>query len=324
MSRFKRLLNPEWFQGNMKHKNYFEGWYYKLVSADRNQTWAFIPGISLNDNDKHSFIQVINGMNGETSYLKYRPEEFTPANNSLDILVAESKFTNESLSLNIKEDKTQITGHVRFINNIRFPVSWLRPGIMGWYRYVPFMECYHGVVSLDHSLVGKLNINKSEIDFTGGRGYIEKDWGTSMPKAWIWMQSNHFETTNTSFMLSVARIPWFGSSFTGFLGFFLVEGKLHPFATYTGARITHLEKSVDGIKTVIESRQFIISVRGMNTLAGKLKAPVDGSMQRIIHESVNAEIQISMADRGGKTIFEGTGVNAGLEVVGDLNLLKLS
>jgi len=27
----KRILNPAFFQGNLKKKHYFEGWYFKLV-----------------------------------------------------------------------------------------------------------------------------------------------------------------------------------------------------------------------------------------------------------------------------------------------------
>ena len=40
---------------------------------------------------------------------------------------------------------------------------------------------------------GSLEINGAEISFEGGKGYIEKDWGRSMPSDWIWIQSNHFE-----------------------------------------------------------------------------------------------------------------------------------
>ncbi|MPN29068.1 hypothetical protein SDC9_176516 [bioreactor metagenome] len=83
----------------------------------------------------------------------------------------------------------------------------LNAGIMGWYRFVPFMECYHGVVSLTHNLNGKIYINNEVHNFKDGKGYIEKDWGSSMPSAWIWMQSNHFNENNSSFMLSIANIP---------------------------------------------------------------------------------------------------------------------
>jgi hypothetical protein len=52
---------------------------------------------------------------------------------------------------------------------VTYPVSLFSPGIMGWYAYVPGMECYHGAVSLDHMLKGELEYNGSFLDFTGGK-----------------------------------------------------------------------------------------------------------------------------------------------------------
>ena len=51
-----------------------------------------------------------------------------------------------------------------------------RKKIMGWYYKLPFMECYHGVVSLNHDLKGSLNLNNIHYHFDDGKGYIEKDW----------------------------------------------------------------------------------------------------------------------------------------------------
>ena len=42
-----RIYKPEVFQGNLKRKKYFEGWYFKHVSKDLKNVWSFIPGISL-------------------------------------------------------------------------------------------------------------------------------------------------------------------------------------------------------------------------------------------------------------------------------------
>ena len=44
------------------------------------------------------------------------------------------------------------------------------------------MECYHGIVSMDHTVNGLIEINNEKIDFSEGRGYIEKDWGRSFPQ----------------------------------------------------------------------------------------------------------------------------------------------
>ena len=52
---------------------------------------------------------------------------------------------------------------------------------MGWYAYLPIMECYHGILSMDHELSGELIYNGDFLAFNKGRGYIEKDWGKNFP-----------------------------------------------------------------------------------------------------------------------------------------------
>ncbi|QII81181.1 hypothetical protein G7057_00970 [Jeotgalibaca arthritidis] len=41
-----------------------------------------------------------------------------------------------------------------------------------------------------------------------GKGYIEKDWGRSFPKNYIWIQSNHFNDNQRSLFFSYAHIPY--------------------------------------------------------------------------------------------------------------------
>ena len=47
---------------------------------------------------------------------------------------------------------------------------------MGWYGYMPFMECYHGILSMHHTISGELIYNDKTIDFNEGIGYTAKDW----------------------------------------------------------------------------------------------------------------------------------------------------
>jgi hypothetical protein len=35
-------------------KNFFEGWYFKLVSPDQTEVFAFIPGIAFGKKSEHS------------------------------------------------------------------------------------------------------------------------------------------------------------------------------------------------------------------------------------------------------------------------------
>jgi hypothetical protein len=56
--------NPCVFQGSKYlegNKTYFEGWYYKNTSD--NISISFIPGISINKNERKAFIQVITNDN---------------------------------------------------------------------------------------------------------------------------------------------------------------------------------------------------------------------------------------------------------------------
>jgi hypothetical protein len=76
------------------------------------------------------------------------------------------------------------------------------------------MECYHGVLSFDHKISGSLTINEIEVNFDDGKGYLEKDWGTSIPSSWIWMQTNQFQGDVASLFGSVAKIPRLKNYFT--------------------------------------------------------------------------------------------------------------
>lgn len=325
----RKVFNAPWFQGSKERDNYFEGWYFKNVSADGQNVWSFIPGVSLVKNDSHSFVQAINGQTGETFYFRYPAQSFSFSSEGFEVCIGNSYFSDKMVLLDLDDGVNRFRGELHISESTTYPSWYKRPGIMGWYRYAPFMECYHGVVSLDHALQGSLQYNDQSIRFDAGRGYIEKDWGSSMPKAWIWMQTNHFETQGTSFMLSVARIPWVGNTFTGFLGFFLHKGKTLSFATYTGARITSIETTENDVQITIKGKSHIINIWAKkspkeNKKAGNggLKAPVLGNMERIIHESIDAEISLQILNLNKEIIFSGTGKHSGFEMVGDMALLK--
>jgi hypothetical protein len=193
--------------------------------------------------------------------------------------------------------------------------------IMGWYRFVPFMQCYHGVVSLNHTLKGTIQIDNKPFNFDSGLGYIEKDWGNSMPSSWIWMQSNNFASPKTSFMLSVANIPWVGSSFTGFLGFFLHDNTQQRFGTYTRTKLKLETSHSDTIKIILSDKKYTYQVEAYRNNSGVLKAPVKGSMDRRISESIDARLKLTVTDKKTKVRFQDSTSIAGLEIVGNLEEL---
>ncbi len=159
---------------------------------------------------------------------------------------------------------------------------------MGWYAFVPLMECYHGVLSLDHAIDGALSIDGQPVDFTGGRGYIEKDWGQAFPQAWLWAQTNHFGEPGTCLTASVATIPWVRAAFRGFIVGFLHAGRLYRFATYTGAHIQSLRLTDTHAVLRVADRRHRLEIEADRSEGGLLHAPYRTDMLQRVTESLTA------------------------------------
>jgi tocopherol cyclase len=218
----------------------------------------------------------------------------------------------------LDDPQCQLTGEIHLGSLNPWPVTWLSPGIMGWYAWVPRMECYHGVLSYSHFLQGSLTLNGKMMNFNGGRGYIEKDWGQSFPSAWVWFQSNHFAGIDACITASVAVIPWIGNTFRGFIVGFWLNGKLHRFATYSGARIESIQIFDDHIDWVLQNRQNRLFLTACRVQGGLLRGPTRLDMGQRVLETLNATVKVRLETLEGALIFEGVGAHTGLEVIGDL------
>jgi len=313
-----RIFRPELFQGGLNKRNYFEGWYYKHVSRDLEHVYSFIPGISLSEKDPHAFIQVINGITGHTEYIVYPSDQFEWGKTRLYLRIGASVFTEEYIDLNISAFNLTISGHIEYSNIIKYPWSLISPGIMGWYSYIPFMECKHGVCSVNHDLNGTLEVNGLSIDMSGGKGYIEKDWGTSFPEAWIWMQSNNFSNPDTSFSFSIAKIPWLGRYFMGFISFLYHEGKFHLYSTYNKSKITKVIRDSSSVTISMKNRDTNLTVSAVKNQFGELRAPSSGSMTRRIKESIDSTLEVKLTDSYGNQLYSDTGKRAGLEITEEI------
>lgn len=317
MNFIKKVYYPEIFQGKYKKKNYFEGWYFKNIDKAKENALAVIPGISYgkSKSDRHCFIQILDSINNKTNYIKYDIGTFECDENRFEIKIGNSYFSENEIRLNICRDNLNIRGNLEFNNIIKLEKKALRPGIMGPFSFIPFMECYHGIVNIHHEITGYLKYNGQEIDFNGGYGYIEKDWGTSFPKAWIWLQSNHFYKDDAAVMFSIAKIPFMKKCFTGFISFLRVKDTIYYFATYTNAKIKKLDILDNKLDLMISDKDYIFELHAENSSGGLLKAPQEGEMVRQIYESIDAKVRVILKDKKGKLLFEGEGTNAGMEVM---------
>ena len=316
----RTTLNPAMYHGHGKKLPFFEGWYFKLINADETRRYAIIPGVFLGE-DAHSFIQVLNGNSAKSAYHRFDVAEFWASKDLFDIRVGSNYFSADHLKLSLDDPLGKIFGEIRFEQIHPWPVSVLSPGIMGWYAWMPMMECYHGVLSLDHGLQGCLEIDGETVDFSGGRGYIEKDWGHLFPEGYVWFQSNHFDTVETSITGSVAVIPWLGSAFRGFIIGLWHGQKLYRFATYTGAKIEHFSITDDQVDWVVRNRHFRLEMIASRVEGGLLHEPTGKTMLQRVEETMLATVKVRLSTLDGNVIFDEMGRNSGMEVQGDLEKL---
>jgi tocopherol cyclase len=311
--KLRSLFNPPIYQGWGKRHSYFEGWYFKVVDRQETSAFALIPGVAMDaGGNRHSFIQVLDGKKKTARYHKFDYESFVPDAGTFRVAVGNNIFSEQAVSLDLDDLK----GELSFSGNIPWPNSWHSPGIMGPYSFVPFMECYHGIVSMDNTISGTLVHGGRNIDFGGGRGYIEKDWGTSFPDAYIWIQSNHFDKPGISVKISVARIPWLNGSFIGFIAGIWLDGRLVRFTTYNKSRLRKVTADSASVEIVMENSRYLLEVIVARDSATELASPITGFMDGRIEESMSSSVKVRLTDRKNGSIYAGEGRNAAVEVAG--------
>jgi hypothetical protein len=284
---------------------------------------ALIPGISLGDDpsDRHAFVQLIDDRTAQVAYFRFPFEDFHADPDRFLVVIGPNRFDAHGLTVDLDDGKISVKGSLRFDGVIPFPHSFWNPGVMGPFTFVPGMECYHGIVNIRHRIHGALSVGGVTHVFEGGEGYIEKDWGRSFPKSWVWIQANHFPDSDASVLFSIADIPFVKGSFTGFLCFLLLEGRLYRFATYNRSRVVKVERHGTSVRAIVRGPAGALSVSADRGAAGVLRAPKDGRMDREIEESLSATVTVKMIDRTGRLLFEGTSHQAGMEISGDVDRL---
>ena len=334
--KLRSLWNPGSYHGKDPDKQFFEGWYLKVISADQKERLAIIPGV-FNHPDpdrRHAFVQILDGMSNNVIYHRFENSAFQASSSDFSIQITDNYFHSNGCVLNLDSQGQVIVGELMLEDQKPWPVRLFSPGVMGPFGFVPFMQTYHGILSLDHGLQGSLEVNGRKLDFSNGRGYTEKDWGSTFPRAYIWMQSNHFPERGVSLTASVATIPWLGKWFRGFIIGLLINGKLYRFTTYLGSEITSLQVTDTEVKWRISGNSRTFSGDGypgylLNIIAergegGLLSSPeLDGMTPRIL-ESLTANIGVELislnkSGRVDKILYQGSGTCGGLEVAGSID-----
>lgn len=315
MNKLFLIRNPKVFQGKRflnTNKNYFEGWYFK--NTNNKNGISFIPGINIDEHGKKAFIQVIT--NDLSYFVNYNINDFKFSFSPFYIQIGNNFFSENRIQVDIKDDSQnlKVRGEIKYSNNKNINTNILNPNIMGPFSYVPFMECNHAILSMKAKANGEININNNIINFNKDIGYIEKDWGCSFPKSYIWCQGNNFRNPNASFMLSIADIPFKIFNFRGFICTLIVDNNEFKFTTYNNAKLVKYDVNYNSINIILKKGSYSLNISSQYIEGFKLFAPVKGKMEKDISESISASITVTLK-KDNNVIFSDTSTNCGLEIV---------
>lgn len=315
----KHILNPVLFQGYKKKNRYFEGWYYKMVSKDEQVKIAFIPGISMAGDQSHTFVQVFLSKKKpsptlKTFYFRYDSKDFSFENTPFEVHIGNNIFSESSINVSLKDAHLSVTGNITINGLVPLEKSLWQPNIMGPFGYLNFMECYHGVITMTSSLSGSLEIDGETISFEGGKGYIEKDWGKSFPRAYVWTQTNHFKDNNTSLMFSYADIPFLGFYFKGLICTLYYNKKEYRFATYNFTKVKKEEISPKRAFYQLKKGRYMLEMEAIQEDQIELPSPINGAMIHTIKEGLSGRVNVKLYYKN-QLIYEDTGLEAGIEIM---------
>src|SRR5512145_3329350 len=103
------LPHPAPYHGQRQRPPFFEGWYFKLISADETRKLAIIPGVFFGPNG-HAFVQVLDGCAARSDYITFPLEAFDGVPGQFDLGVSGNRFSEHGLSINLTSPATHIRG----------------------------------------------------------------------------------------------------------------------------------------------------------------------------------------------------------------------
>ena len=282
-------------------KGIFEGWYFRHQNG--KDTIAVIPAFHTSPSGKSSAsIQVVT--DGRSWQVPVPHGHFRFTRNPLSIEMGPNRFSAQGICLDIRMPGLELQGLLHY-----GAFSPLASDIMGPFRFLPGMECRHGVLSMGHSVEGILKLNGRKIVFAPGSGYLEMDRGRSFPRTYLWSQCNRFGASRSSIVLAAAEVPLpIGPSFVGCIAAVLHRGQEYRLATYRGASVVWMNPR--GI--LIRQGNMALRADLLEGCPQPLLAPVAGEMTRFVRESAVCRVRYRF-QVPGKVAFDFTSRQAAFE-----------
>ena len=175
---------------------------------------------------------------------------------------------------------------------------------MGYAYYVPTLPCFHSVMNVSHHVTGEIQTPRQQYLLEHELGYMEKNWGTSFPKRYCWLQAVDPFDSQTSLLFSQAEIDWIGRTFLRHVGHLRFDGKHIDLRELRKCTISN---------SILDETNHCIQLSGNNikldihiSFQEKVifKGPANGNMSRDITHHTDALIHVKLYQHGLRKEFK--------------------
>lgn len=295
--------------------SYFEGWFYRITDGSELNL-AIIPGKFRSRERNYDFVQVYDDIDNNLVYFETEPTDCETEN---EVVIGDCMFRPDRFRLCFDSHEVSIEADAEFSNLTPWNSPYRHPA-MGWFSWIPRMQCNHSIISLNHKATGRIRIGKNPKDFTDGCGYLEKTWGKRFPDAWIWSQCFMFDDNIDCMFFSLATVPMLGTSFFGLTAAVVINGQLKKWGSWR-SETARLHFDGDDVVAVARGWKEDLIVRWKDAVpacyqpANVLVPTVDG-LRMGVTESLDQTLELTVKSRNtGDTICHSLGTNAAVDLV---------
>ncbi|MBI5743990.1 MAG: hypothetical protein HY952_05525 [Elusimicrobia bacterium] len=188
--------------------DWYEWWYYKVVLPGTDKAFYFCYGV-VNPWDKaqarpasRSYVSAGNFETAETYELKGPVKDFTASSAATLVKVGRNTATDKQLKGRMKlADGTEVSW------DLAVEKEW-GVNAMGWTMFQPVISnIFWFPAQASAYMTGTVNWRGRIYNIQRAPAYQDRNWGSSFPKWWAWLVSNHFKNSPGTVLAAGGGLP---------------------------------------------------------------------------------------------------------------------
>lgn len=334
------------YHGHQINSQYFEGWYFRLTLPEVKQTFALMYSIEDplgNQQNSGGAVQIL-GIDEAYLWRTFpNVEQFFADKNNLSFghwgktnltikprLLTTTEFNNliaEGYQVTATSNQGSIYDPVkneycRWEYQIKPVYGWgnsqqLQQSTAGLLSYLPIFEPGWQITMAHGLATGWVEWQGKRYQFTDAPAYSEKNWGSSFPQKWFWLNCNSFNNQPDLALTAgggIRQVLWWQEE-VALVGIHY-QGKFYEFAPWNSQVSWQIEPWGKWQMQAISS-QFTVTLTGETDLPGiYVRTPTAQGLVFNCRDTTQGKLNLELRDSNGKVIIEADTNLAGLEVGG--------